>query len=274
MPDKFDYAEPSSPLCDGKDFYYPEKEAPLGRIPVGRVIDKVDSLFDKNDYVEAGRLLVYWKNEAVALRDRHGELAMESELIGYYRKQNDRERGLASVLRALVLVDALHQGEMASGATVFINCATAYKAFGRAEDALPLYRRAQEIYNRVLEPDDPRFGGLYNNMALTLGELGDFEGAEQAYFAALDIMEKASRGEAESAITYINLAHLYENTEKSEKIDDCMKKAYRLLKSESLPHDGYYAFVLEKCAPSFGYFGETAAYEEFQKEAKRIYEGS
>ena len=75
MLDKFDYAEPACPLCDGKDFYYPQKDAPLGKIPVDRIIDKVDSLFNKNDYEEAGRLLEYWKNEAraaIARKDMHG----------------------------------------------------------------------------------------------------------------------------------------------------------------------------------------------------------
>ncbi len=272
MLNKFDYAEPSCPLCDGKDFYYPQKDAPLGSIPVGRIIDKVDALFFKNDYAEAGRLLVYWRDEAVALRDRRGELSMESELVGYYRKQKEREKALASVARALALVKELGQGEMASGATVLLNCATAYKAFGMANEALPLYRRAEEIYKRVLDPSDARFGGLYNNMALTLTDLCEFEAAEAAYCGALEIMKQIPGGEAECAITYINMAHLYETAGTPEKIEDCMQTAYRLLKSDQLTHDGYYAFVLEKCAPSFGYFGDPAAYEELKKEAERIYE--
>ncbi len=271
MLDKFDYAQPACPLCDGKDSYFPEKDAPLGRIPVGRVIDKVDSLFDKNNYEEAGRLLVYWRNEAQELKDKHGELAMESELVGYYRKRNDEENALKSVANALSLVEELKQGDMASGATIFINCATAYKAFGKLQEALPLYLQAEEVYKKVLQPDDARFGGLYNNMALVLADSERFKDAENAYLKALEIMKKAPKGEAECAITHINLAHMYEKSGKNEMIKECMKKAYVLLKSENLPHDGYYAFVLEKCAPSFGYFGEKSIYDEFMKEAAEIY---
>ncbi len=274
MIDKFDYAEPNCPLCDGKDFYYPKPEAPLGAIPVGRIIEKIDSLFAKNDYAEAGRLLVYWRDEAIELKDRRGELAMESELVGFYRKQNDCKKGLASVARALILVEELGQAELASGATVFINCATAYKAFGMAEEALPLYRRAEAVYSNTLSKDDARFGGLYNNMALALVDLGNFKEAEAAYHSALSVMEKAIHGEAECAITYINLAHMYDSCGKQEKIAPCMKKAYELLCSEGLARDGYYAFVLEKCAPSFGYFGDTAAYEALKKESERIYAGA
>ncbi len=274
MIDEFDYKEPRCPLSGGKEFYYPQQDAPLGRIPVDRVIAKVDALFGRNDYAEAGRLLVYWRGEAVALRDKRGELAMESELVGYYRKQGDKAHGLASVARAIALTEELEQGEMASGATIFINCATAYKAFDMVEDAMPLYRRAEEIYKRVLDKGDTRFGALYNNMALALVDLESFDEAEAAYLAALSVMECIRGGEAEAAITYINLAHMYEACAREEKINACMQKAYALLQSEHLPRDGYYAFVLEKCAPSFGYFGDTVAYEEMKRESERIYAGN
>ncbi len=274
MIDKFDYTEPTCPLCDGKDFYYPQPDLPIDRIPVSRIIEKADSFFAKNDYISAGKLLEYWKSEAIALKDKSGELAMESELIGYYRKQGEREKCLASVDRALELTEELKQGDMASGATIYINCATAYKAFGLAEKAIPLYEKAKEIYFKVLPEGDGRFGGLYNNMALALVDLERYEEAESAYYAALSVMEKIKGGEAEAAITYVNLAHMYDTLGNLGKIGECMEKAYALLHSESLPHDGYYAFVLEKCAPSFGYFGDTAAYEEFKKESERIYAGA
>ncbi len=271
MIDKFDYAEPPCPLCGGKEFYYPEEDAPLGRIPVGRILEKVDEQFGKNDKAEVGRLLTYWRDEAVALRDREGELSMESELVGYYRKQGDREHGLASITRARALVEELEQGDMASGATVLINCATAYTAFGMPHEALPLYRRAEETYKHTLSPDDARLGGLYNNMALTLGDLGEHEDAEAAFFTALAIMETVPGGEGESAITCINLAHLYERIGESEMIRGCMEKALSLLQSDHLPHDGAYAFVLEKCAPSFGHFGDAETCERLKKEAEEIY---
>ncbi len=274
MLDEFDYKEPSCPLSGGKDFYYPQQGAPAGHIPVDRIIRRVDGHFHKNEYAEAGRLLVYWRGEAIALGDKRGELAMESELVGYYRKQNDRESGLSSIARALELVEELAQGEMASGATIFINCATAYKAFGMAEEALPLYRRAEEIYRRLLPANDARFGALYNNMALTLTDLNRFEEAEAAYHTALTVMEQVPGGEAECAITYINMAHMYEYFGHPEQIGACMERAYTLLQSEHLVHDGYYAFVLEKCAPSFCYFGQPEVGEQMMKESREIYAGN
>ncbi len=272
MLDEFDYKEPCCPLSGGKEFYYPKNDAPLGRIPVGRVIEKLDSLFDKNEYDAAERLLTYWKNEAIELKDKQGELAIENELVGFYRKQGEKEKGLRCVESALKLVNELEQGDNSSGATIFVNCATAYKAFDMLPEALSFYERAEEIYKKTLSCDDYRFGALYNNMALSLEDIGEFTKAEKAYFSALDIMAKATRGEAECAITYVNLAHMYEKWGKTEKINDCMKKAYELLQSENLPHNGYYAFVLEKCAPSFGYFGDKEIYEQMIGKVKEIYE--
>ncbi len=273
MIDREDYAEPACSLCGGKEFYNPKKDAPIGRIPVGRIIDRVDSLFNKNDYQEAGRLLEYWKNEAVSLKDKNGELAIESELVGFYRKQNDSKKGLESIARALSLVEELEQGEMASGGTVFINCATAYKAFGLAEKALPLYIRAEAIYKKTLKEDDARFGGLYNNMAITLVGLEKYQEAEVAYKNALSVMQQVG-GEAECAITHVNLAHMYEILDRGEEATCSMKKAYSLLKSPNLNRDGYYAFVLEKCVQSFAHFGFTTESEEMKKEAEKIYAGA
>lgn len=243
----------------------------MERIPVDRIIEKVDRLFDKNDYAEAGRLLEYWRDEARTIKDTRGELAIENELVGYYRKQKEAQKGLESIERALVLVDELGQSTMASGATVLLNCATAYNAFAMTDKSLPLYERAEDVYKNVLEANDSRFGGLYNNMALTLVDLGRFDDAEIAYKKALAVMEKAERGELECAITYVNLAHMYEETEEAAKVIECMEKARILLDKKEILHDGYYAFVLEKCAPSFAYFGDSETSEKYLKESREIY---
>ena len=73
--DPFDFKEPHCALCGGKDFYYPDKDKPSGTIPVPRILDKADALFDKNDYAAAGRLLENWQREAKARRTFHGQRA-------------------------------------------------------------------------------------------------------------------------------------------------------------------------------------------------------
>ena len=273
MLDPFDYKEPSCAVCGGKEFYYPEKDSPEGHIPVERVIEKLDKLFDKNDMSEAGRLLKYWQGEAVALKDRRGELAMTSELIGFYRKTGERENALVCVERGLSLLEELGLGDSVSGATILLNAATTLMAFGQAERALPLYERTEKIYRARLSPEDARFGGLYNNRALALHDLGNFEDSEKCFFQALEIMGNIEHGETDMAVTYVNLAHLYEDwlEEPETKIDECMNRALALLDTESLPRNGYYAFVCSKCAPSFGYFGYFLADRELKKRAEELY---
>lgn len=272
MLDPFDFKEPACSVCGGKEFYYPDKNAPIGRIDVKRIIERVDACFEKNDLSEAKRLLEYWKNEAEALRDKEGKLAILSELIGLYRKTQEKELALSCVEEAVNLCKKLDNTDTVSGATILLNSATTLKAFGKAEEGMPLYRQAESVYNKRLSPNDAKFGGLYNNMALALVDIGEYDQAISYYKKAIEIMGKQESGQLEVAITQVNLAHLYYNIDKKEDADTCIKKAIELLNDESLIHDGYYAFVCEKCAPSIESFGYVKQAEILQKRSKEIYE--
>ena len=274
MIDEFDYKEPSCTLCGGKEFYNPELATAKGRIPVKRVIEKADEYYNKNDLMGAKRHLEYWEKEANALCDDSGELSVVDELLGLYRKNGDNENALRVIERALILVDKLELKDTVSGATVYLNAATTYKAVGKADKALPLYEKTLAIYKANLESSDVRFGGFYNNYALALTDAGKYQKAEECYFNAVKVMEKAENGKPDLAITYVNLAHLYEKTGDTKKITDCLFKAYNLLSDEENVKNGYYAYVLDKCAPSFKYFGYDKIAGDFEKESKEIYERS
>ena len=133
-----------------------------------------------------------------------------------------------------------------------------------------------EIYEKELQSDDPRLGGLYNNLGLTLTDLKRFDEAEEYYNKAINVMSNNKNGELEIAITYLNLCDLNEaklGSEQSEKIiDEYIEKAYELLNRDYLPRNGYYAFVCEKCAPTFGYFGRFLYQKELSDRARCIYE--
>ncbi|MBQ9355299.1 MAG: tetratricopeptide repeat protein [Clostridia bacterium] len=274
MIDEFDYKEPSCALCGGKEFYNPELASAKGRIPVKRVIEKADEYYNKNDLAGAKRHLEYWEKEAVALNDESGELSVINELLGLYRKNGDNDNAICVIERALFLTEKLEIPETVSAATVYLNAATTYKAVGKADKALPLYERTLKIYTENLDDSDERFGGFYNNYALALTDAGEFTKAEECYFNAIKVMEKAENGKPDLAITYVNLAHLYEQAGKTEKITDCLFKAYDLLNDESNIKNGYYAYVLDKCAPSFKYFGYDKIANDMKKESTEIYERS
>ena len=264
---KDDYEEPRCPLN-----MHPE----VTPIPVGRIMEKLDSYLNQNDYAAAERHLRYWISEADAGNDMRGKLALLNEQIGLYRKIEKESECLTAAANALSLAESMNMEQSVTYGTTLINAATGYKAFGKAEEALPLYRKAQIIYESVLDSDDGRLGGLYNNMALTLTELKNFREAEELFNKAIAVMEKQENGELEVAITHLNIADLiaaeygFENGEK--EIEKQLLEAEKLLDTEGLPRDGYYAFVCEKCAPVFGCYGYFLTEQELNRRAREIYE--
>lgn len=247
-------------------------------IPIGRIIDKLDVYLNRNDYTAAERHLEYWLSEANMCHDMRGKLTILNEQIGLYRKNGKKAECLAAIAEALALADLLHMEQSVTYGTTLINAATGYKAFGKAADALPLYRKAQTIYESRLDSDDGRLGGLYNNMALTLTELKDFSEAEKLFHKAIKVMQNQENGALEVAITHLNLADLIaagSGLEDGEKeIEKQLLEAEKLLDTEALPRDGYYAFVCEKCAPVFGYYGFFLTEQELNRRAREIHERS
>lgn len=243
---------------------------------VGRIIEKLDAYLDRKDYDAAEKHLDYWLNEADAGNDPRGKLTVLNEQIGLYRKTGKEAQCLAAIDSALSLADSMDMGQSVTAGTTLLNAATGYKAFGKAKEALPLYRKAKTIYESALAPDDKKLAGLYNNMALALTDLREFDEAKALYQKAIGIMEKQKGGAAEAAITRLNLADLIA-AEKgpldgAEEIDRQLLEAEKLLDAEDLPRDGTYAFVCEKCAPVFGYYGYFVTEKELDRRAKEIYE--
>lgn len=248
-----------------------------GCISIDRILAKLDEHLHKNDYTAGERHLLYWLAEAEKNDDARTELLIRNELMGLYRKLGRKDDAFACVNAALAKIDAMQIGQQVGAATSYLNAATVYKAFGKAEDALPLFEKARGVYERELEATDSRLGGLYNNMALALVDLGRFEDADALYKKAISIMEQAESGALEVAITYLNMASAAEAKlgleEANEVIDTYLQKAEALLEAHT-KRDGYYAFVCEKCASVFDYYGYFVYARELTARAGRIYEGT
>lgn len=270
--DKLDYLEPTCPLCDGKKFYEPDADDAKGSIPLNRIIEKEDALLESNQTEKVSELLSYWLKEAEQLNDKKGVLGILSEQIGHYRKIGDSANGLAAVEYGLKLIEELSIQNNVSGATILLNCATTLKSFGKASESIPIYEKVSKVYETELPPNDKRKAGLYNNMALALVDIGEYKQAEQFYYKAIAILNENENSENEIAITYMNLAHLYDSNEEIEKINDCLTKAIKFLNSTNIERNGYHAYVCSKCAPSFGYFGYDIVKNMLEKRAKEIYE--
>ena len=268
-----DYAEPRCPLC-----MEPDREPGYMPVPLQRIAQKTDEYMGRRDFAGAEKHLRYWLEEARLGRDRRGEFSLWNELMGFYRKMDDKEQAIESAANALRLIDVLDNAETISAGTCYVNCGTVYDAFGMPERALPLFEKAKAVYEASLPESDARLGGLYNNMALVLAALRRFGEAYELYQKALRVMGGAPNGALEQAITYLNMANAVEDEhglEKGEaKIQQYLERASALLDSSSLPRNGYYAFVCEKCASGFDYYGWFAYAQELRERYEAIYEGN
>ena len=245
-------------------------------VPQQRIMEKVDEYMSRRDYAGVERHLLYWLEEAKLGRDEKGELMIRNELIGHYRKTGERDKAFPQAEAALKLLDALgFEGTITAGTTC-VNAATAYQAFSEHERALAIFERARKNYETVPSLKPELLGGLYNNMALTLVSMKRFSEANALYETAIETMAKAPHGALEQAITYLNMANAAEEEkgllDAAETIDASLQKAQELLDTPDIPRDGYYAFVCEKCAPTFEYYGWFAAANELNARARAWYE--
>lgn len=266
-----DYLEPRCLLCD-----MPVGMEQVKPVPQGRIIEKLDDYMSRRDYAGAERHLKYWLEEAKAGHDRGGALMIHNELVGHYRKTGSRNGAFEHAEAALRLVDELKLQNTVTAGTTYINAATACNAFGENERALALFERAAAEYEAVGSVAPEKLGGLYNNMGLTLTALGRYGEAYALFDKALHVMKSADHGALEQAITCLNIA----DAKKAElgadaaeqEIDALLDRAYDLLNTPGIPRDGYYAFVCEKCAPAFSYYGYFLAANELKKRSEAIYE--
>ncbi|ACV22844.1 Predicted ATPase [Slackia heliotrinireducens] len=253
-------------------------------IPQQRIVEKLDEYMSRNDYTGAERHLLYWLEEALASGDQRGELLVRNELVGHFRKTGDKDSALTHGREAIRLIHDLGFEDTISAGTTYTNVGTACNAFGENERSLELFQAAAEIYegNQGTRPD--LLGGLYNNMALTCVALGRFDEADALYARALSSMEQVEHGELEQAITYLNMADAVVARSQAESgsdepmdadceatVETLLDVALELLNTPSVPRDGYYAFVCEKCAPTFAHYGYFLVDGDLRQRAQDIY---
>ena len=267
-------------------------------VPQRRIIDKMDEYMSRRDYRGAERHLLYWLEEAKLGGDLQGQLMLRNELVGHYRKTGQKEPAMESAAKALDLLRELDMENTITAGTTYVNIATACGAFGDHERAIRLFEKARAAYESSSQTETQLLGGLYNNMGLTCTELGRCEEALALYEKAADLMGRVPDGELEQAITYLNMANTVEvqmGLEAGEQqINALVERAEELLKAkgeellgkgeaaltdgtdlramkqEERARLGYYAFVCEKCAPTFAYYGYFMTAESLTERSEEL----
>ncbi len=247
----------------------------MAKISIKTFINELDSCFAKENLAEAELCLLKWRELARNAGDKQGELTVQNEMTGFYRQTKNEKQGMEAVNNALALIDILGISEKGSSATIYLNAATTMKAFGKSEEAMKIYEKAHGIYRLNLDESDPLFAGFYNNYALALQDLKRYSEAEEYFLKAIKITEKNSKNELETAVSLVNLAHLYyDMNNEDDRVNSVMEKALGILENPDFFGYQKYAFTCRKCAPSFGYFGFFLAEKTLNERADRIYAGS
>ena len=263
------------PVCPFDVTMYRQKRTeiePDNRIDVLKILKEADVLYERNDPFGARDLLEDYYRTSLEYNDREGQLGMLCELLGCYRKTHDAERGIWAAFECRRLIADLGLEGTVTAGTVLLNVATTMKEFGRSAEAVPLYDTAARAYLNNLDPSDYRFAGLFNNYASCLEELGELQSAEEYYKRALTIVSKLPECKVEEAVTYVNLACLYESSDPvDERIDQCIRKAIAIFQSNEIKKDGYYAFNVLKCTDAFDHFGYFRDARELKKSSEEIY---
>ena len=110
MINKEDYDEPRCVLCmDNKE-----------RVPMDRVIEKLDSYIENGEYERAESHLKYWLSEAEANEDRAGELVILGELMGFMRKNMRSEEAVRYAEAGISKVEKYGYSDTVTGATCIL----------------------------------------------------------------------------------------------------------------------------------------------------------
>ena len=265
----------------GDEMLNEESMETIKPVPQRRIADKMNEYMSRRDYAGAERHLLYWLAEAELGRDLQGQLMLRNEMVGHYRKTAQREKAMESAGKALELLAELGMEDSISAGTTYVNIATACNAFGEYERSLELFEKARAVYEGSAYVEPRLLGGLYNNMALTCTALSKYDEALDLYEKAIAVMAKVQDGELEQAITCLNMA---DAVEAAQQIPGIARVRLGSMEPDQLPDPlflraralerariGYYAFVCEKCAPVFEYYGYFLTANKLRETAEKIY---
>ena len=234
---------------------------------------ELDALTAAGEWDRAEALLTGRLDRAAGSGNTARELSLCSELLGFYRMRNDPEGFSRIFSRTMVSLETASMPRATRG-TILVNAATGLVAFGRAEEALGLYKQAETLLRAALPRGDFRLAALYNNLSSAYSALGRFPQAEASLLSALDELRR-SPFHPDVATSYVNLAQLYASEDPGDpRIGDCLQQALAWLDQPEMTWNEYYAHTARKCAGGFEALGRREEAAELRERAELIYAGT
>ena len=247
------------------------------KIDIERFLKKLDNYFSTNDLSNACDCIDFWEKEARNAGDDRALLTILNERLGLSRRVNDSEKGLLAIEECKSLIEKLNLTNSISAATIYINAATTSSHFGKDNEGLLLYEKAKNCYIDKGQTNTYEYATLLNNSAGVLSKLKKYDDSEKNYLEAIDILKRLGNRDGEIALSLVMLAHItFDRSDAPddsvyEKVENLLDESIKYLKSDKIVRDGNFAFILDKCAPSFDYFKRPGQAKAMRKLAKEIY---
>lgn len=218
---------------------------------VDKFYETLDSYFTNQQIDKVEPFLAASLEQAKEEEDYGAYISVCNEMIGFYRSISAYEKAYIAAEDVLLLMEELQMENTEHFATTLLNAATAYRAAGDYATALRYYKQALQIYDGILQPQDYRYAGLYNNMCILFEKMEENEEAIVYANKALSIIEKLQDSEAETATTMTNLALLYFKAEQPEKAKELLEKALSLFEQSGENTDAHYSGALAGVAEAW-----------------------
>jgi tetratricopeptide (TPR) repeat protein len=150
-------------------------------------------------------------------------------LAALYTQQSKPDEALPLAEEALKLTLETEGENSVDAALEYSNVAEIHRVSGRLDRALPLYRKAEEIYGKTLGPEHPRVGCILSEEGLLLLTDHKYAMAEQALLRAQKIMDKnCPNCGFEQSMTLANLGLLRVRQDRFKEADRLLTRALAL----------------------------------------------
>jgi tetratricopeptide (TPR) repeat protein len=116
-------------------------------------------------------------------------------------------------------------GEGPESATMYQNVAQVRQAAHRLDLALPLFRKARAILERIDKTDDPKYASLLSQEGVALMDDGKLGLAESGMRRAIELLSKPPVAVLELALAQSNLGLLRMQQKKYAEADELLTKA-------------------------------------------------
>ncbi|MDE6389194.1 MAG: tetratricopeptide repeat protein [Lachnospiraceae bacterium] len=218
---------------------------------VDKFYETLDSYFAKQEIDQVDPFLVSSLEQAKEEEDYGAYISICNEMIGFYRSVSAFEKAYAAAEDVLLLMEELQMEHTEHFATTLLNAATAYRAAGEFSTALRFYKQSLQIYDGILQPQDYRYAGLYNNMSILLEKMDENDEAITYAKKALEIIKTLEGGEMETATTLTNLALLYFKVSQVETAKELLERALSLFEQSGENTDAHYSGALAGVAEAW-----------------------